>query len=252
MPDGGYSPAERDPQAYAGWLNRHYDQAKPADLLGDVLRLHFPGRAALVSSFGAESVVLLHMVARIDPATPVVFLETGMLFPETLAYQSELAETLGLGDIRRITPDETDLRLLDPAADLHQSNTDGCCHLRKTLPLRRALAGFEISITGRKRMQSDSRADLALFEVDARSNKLKCNPLAGWSREDLARYMRIHDLPPHPLVAQGYPSIGCAPCTSRVTEGEDARAGRWRGAEKTECGIHFDGTTFIRGPGAGI
>lgn len=251
MPDGGFSPT-RDPALYAEFLGTLYAEMPAEKVLNDLIHLHFPGETALVSSFGAESAVLLHMVAGIDRALPVIFLETAMLFPETLQYQHDLAAHLGLQDVRVIRPDETDLRLLDGADDLHKSNTDGCCHLRKTLPLRRALAPFQISITGRKRGQAASRADMALFETDGRSGKLKVNPLAAWDRARIADYMTAHALPPHPLVARGYPSIGCAPCTTKVAKGEDARAGRWRADDKTECGIHFDGTNYVRGPGAGI
>lgn len=252
MPDGAFSGDGRQGARYAAFLNDLYRDRPAGALLEDALALHFPGEIAQVSSFGAESVVLLHLVAGIDPATPVIFLETGMLFPETLAYQREVASHLGLTDLRVVRPDETDLGLLDSSGDLHKSNTGGCCHLRKTLPLRRAMEGFQASITGRKRGQSASRAGLELVEVDARSGKLQINPLAGWDAEAIRDYMKRHDLPAHPLVARGYPSIGCAPCTTAVGVGEDSRAGRWRDEDKTECGIHFDGTTFVRGPGAGI
>ncbi len=248
MPDG--SAHAFDPLARL--LDAQYQGAAADRILNEVITAHFPGRIALVSSFGADSAVLLHMVAKIDRAVPVILLETGMLFSETLAYQRELARLLGLHDLRLVTPDDTDLAMLDGEGRLHESNKDGCCHLRKTLPLRRALAGFEASITGRKRDQAVSRVDMPLVETDSRSGKIKINPLAGWSSEEVRAYREAHDLPPHPLVEKGYLSIGCAPCTSRVEAGEDARAGRWRGEEKVECGIHFDGKTFIRGPGAGI
>jgi len=230
-------------------LETRYAGRDAQEILVDLLT-HRAGEVALVSSFGAESVVLLHMVAEIDPATPVLFLETGMLFAETLTYQQEVAARLGLTDVRVIRPDPTDLEVLDAGGDLHQTNADGCCHLRKTLPLRRALAPFAVSVTGRKRGQGASRAALPVFEVEARSGKLRVNPLAYWGSEALAVYLDTHDLPRHPLVAKGFPSIGCAPCTSQVAEGEDARAGRWRGQDKTECGIHFDGTKWVRGAAA--
>lgn len=234
------------PHANAQVLNRVHAGAAPEVLLDDVIRQQFPDGIALVSSFGADSAVLLHMVARIDPATPVLFLETGMLFPETLAYQQSLAARLGLTDLRPIRPDPEDLALDDPAGMLHAENTDGCCYLRKTLPLRRALRPFGAWITGRKRAQAATRAELELFEEDRENGCLKVNPLAEWSTEMVRAYMRSHALPPHPLVAEGYPSIGCAPCTSRVRPGEDPRAGRWRGEAKVECGIHFDGEKWVR------
>lgn len=199
------------------------------------------GRTALVSSFGAESVVLLHMVSRVDPATPVLFLDTEMLFPETLAYQEEVAARLGLTGIRQITPDAG---ARDPDGTLHRTDPDACCTLRKTEPLERALGGFDAWITGRKRYQGGARRALPLVEPDG--GRLKINPLAAWSKEDVAAYMDRHALPRHPLVARGYPSIGCAPCTTPVAEGEDERAGRWRGTGKDECGIHFENGRLVR------
>ena len=195
------------------------------------------GPVALVSSFGAESVVLLHMIAEIDKATPVIFLDTEMLFPETLAYQREVAAQLGLTDVRIASPDRGEVLTEDVDGILHLADTDACCDLRKTRPLEKALDGFGGWVTGRKQFQNGQRAQLPLYEKDGR--RIKINPLAGWSAQDLKAYMDKHDLPRHPLVAQGYPSIGCMPCTTRVSAHEDPRAGRWRGSEKTECGIHF-------------
>lgn len=202
------------------------------------------GKVALVSSFGAEAVVLLHMVAQIDKTTPVVFLETEMLFPETLGYQQDVSKQLGLTDVRVIGPDRTEVLEQDVDGILHQADTDGCCNLRKTRPLARALADFDGWITGRKRYQGGQRAQLPLFEKEDR--KIKINPLADWSAQDVQDYMTDHDLPRHPLVAKGYPSIGCMPCTSRVSDHEDPRAGRWRDSDKTECGIHFKDGKIVR------
>ena len=205
-----------------------------------------PGPIALVSSFGADSVVLLHMVAQIDRALPVLFLETHMLFPETIAYQKQLIERLGLSGLRVIRPDRAELAAEDPIDELHLSDVDACCDLRKTRPLERALSEFGSSISGRKRFQASTRADMPFVETDG-PDRLKINPLADWTAEDLSVYRRKANLPPHPLVAQGYPSIGCAPCTSKVAESEDARAGRWRGSDKTECGIHIVNGRIVRG-----
>ncbi|MFA8442506.1 phosphoadenylyl-sulfate reductase [Yoonia sp.] len=196
------------------------------------------GKVALVSSFGAESVVLLHMAAQIDKATPVIFLDTEMLFPETLTYQRKVADMLGLTDVRVITPHRDALLTEDVDGLLHQSDTNACCNLRKTRPLADALQEFDGWITGRKQFQGGTRATLPLFEKDGR--KIKVNPLAQWTAQDLQAYIIAHNLPRHPLVAKGYPSVGCMPCTTRVGDHEDQRAGRWRGSEKTECGIHFD------------
>ncbi|MEL6684154.1 MAG: phosphoadenylyl-sulfate reductase [Pseudomonadota bacterium] len=202
------------------------------------------GKMTLVSSFGAESVVLLHMVAQIDKATPVIFLDTEMLFPETLTYQREVAASLGLTDVRIVGPNRNDVLREDVEGLLHQADTDACCDLRKTRPLAKALADFDGWITGRKQFQGGKRADLPLFEKDGR--KIKVNPLTKWSAQDLQDYIKEHDLPRHPLVAQGYPSVGCMPCTTRVSDHEDQRAGRWRGTTKTECGIHFDASGATR------
>jgi phosphoadenosine phosphosulfate reductase len=204
------------------------------------------GEIALVSSFGADSVVLLHMVAQIAPQTPVLFIDTLMLFPETLAYQRTLAEKLALRDLRVIGPDREALFADDPDATLHRAAPDACCDLRKTRPLARALQGFDGWISGRKRMQGGERADLDLFERDTASGQTKVNPLASWDVRQIAAYIDRHDLPRHPLVAKGYASIGCAPCTGPVAAGEDPRAGRWRGQDKTECGIHIQDGRVIR------
>jgi phosphoadenosine phosphosulfate reductase len=195
------------------------------------------GKVAVVSSFGAESVVLLHMVAQINKATPVIFIDTEMLFDETLQYQRDVARSLGLSDVRVITPSRDAVFINDVDGLLHQADTAACCHLRKVKPLHDALAEFGGWITGRKRFQSGARADVPLFEKSA--SKIKVNPLAAWTPKDIADYMDTHNLPRHPLVAKGYPSIGCMPCTTRVGDHEDARSGRWRDASKTECGIHF-------------
>lgn len=204
------------------------------------------GQIALVSSFGAESVVLLHMAAVIDPAVPVLFVDTELLFTETLVYQQEVSERLGLRNVQVIRAE--DIAEKDPYGALRFSNTDACCHLRKTVPLQNALSGYDGWITGRKRFQSGSRAALDFFEVEDGTGRIKVNPLAHWAPEDVRAYMEENRLPRHPLVAQGYPSIGCAPCTSKVAEGEDPRAGRWRDQNKEECGIHIvDGKLTRKG-----
>lgn len=195
------------------------------------------GKTALVSSFGAQSVVLLHMAAQIDKATPVIFLDTEMLFSETLQYQIDVADHLGLTDVRTVTPSRDNLLVHDIDGLLHQADTDACCDLRKTKPLEAALQGFDGWITGRKRYQNGQRVRLQLFEKEGR--RIKINPLANWGPNQVGDYIVAHNLPRHPLVAQGYPSIGCWPCTTRASDHESPRAGRWRDAPKTECGIHF-------------
>ena len=205
------------------------------------------GHLALVSSFGAESAVLLHMAARIDRRVPVIFLDTQFLFPETLDYQLDLAARLRLADVRRIQPDRVDLFLHDPETGLHATDPDACCALRKSRPLERALAPFAGWITGRKRFQTGTRAALPMFEADAATGRIKINPLAAHTAADLRAYAAAHRLPPHPLVARGFASIGCTPCTTPVAAGEDPRAGRWRGQGKTECGIHVADGRIHRG-----
>jgi phosphoadenosine phosphosulfate reductase len=222
-------------------LNTRYRHHGAVAVLEHALNDADLGRVALVSSFGAESVVLLHLVSVTAPATPVLFLDTRLLFPETLTYQQDLAEKLDLRDIRILRAGLPDLAAQDPWGVLNRSNTDACCALRKTEPLTRALDGFDAWITGRKRYQASTRAALDFFEQEQGTGRIKINPLAHWDKEDVADYMLNNRLPRHPLVAKGYPSIGCAPCTSPVKPGEDERAGRWRGAEKTECGIHLGG-----------
>lgn len=212
----------------------------------DILRQGFDSipKLALVSSFGAESVVLLHLASVINRDVPVLFIDTRMLFTETLVYQLELAERLALRNVQIIRPQDTAAH--DPQGDLHRRDPDACCALRKTEPLDRALSGYDGWITGRKRFQSGIRAQLEVFEPETGTKRIKVNPLAHWTAGDVQDYMEENRLPRHPLVAKGYPSIGCAPCTSPAGPNEDPRAGRWRGAQKDECGIHFDNGKVIR------
>lgn len=211
------------------------------ELLQTIIDGQLVGRIALVSSFGAESAVLLDLVARVDPATPVVFLDTGKLFPETLAYRDLLADRLGLTDVRSIKPDPNDELRHDPNGTLWSYEPDLCCHMRKTEPLAVALDGFDSWITGRKRFHGGRRSDLSTIELDGATNKIKVNPLAPWSAEDIQSYVAERDLPAHSMVSQGYLSIGCVPCTRPVQPGESARSGRWAWLDKTECGIHGEG-----------
>lgn len=221
-------------------LNARFEGVDTGAMLARVLD-GLVGRAAIVSSFGTESVVLLHLIATVDRAVPVLFLETGKHFPETIAYRDLLIDRLGLTGVVNLTPDPDLLARRDAAGERWTYDPDGCCDIRKVQPLAAALAGFDATFTGRKGFQASTRAHLPLFEIDHgdTQGRLKINPLARWGKADLARYMSDHDLPPHPLEAQGYPSIGCATCTSRVAPGEDSRAGRWRGWNKLECGIHL-------------
>jgi phosphoadenosine phosphosulfate reductase len=219
-------------------LNARFGDLNAYDAIAVAVEDLFRNRIALVSSFGADSVVLLHLLSEVDRHVPVIFLDTGRLFPETLEYRTAIAGMLGLTDVRTMTPDPQGLISRDPHRALWMTNPDQCCQLRKAEPLDRSLGGFDAWFTGRKRYQNGVRAALEPFETDA--GRIKINPLARWSPGDVTTYIARHDLPEHPLVSNGYPSIGCGPCTSRVRPGEDQRAGRWRDNEKTECGIHTE------------
>lgn len=227
----------QSPHKITAALNHAANGLEPEDILALALATPTLGRIALVSSFGAQSVVLLHMVARLNPAQPVLFLDTGKLFAETLQHQRELTQRLGLTDVRILRPAAAALAQADPHGHLHKSDPDACCHLRKTEPLENALAPFDTWITGRKRFQGGARATLEAFEGES-ERRFKINPLVHWDKPDIARYMKKHDLPAHPLIQHGFSSIGCIPCTSKTGALEPERAGRWRGFDKTECGIH--------------
>ena len=194
------------------------------------------GEVAVVSSFGTESAVLLHLVAQADRHMPVIFVDTLKMFAETLAYRDMLVARLGLTNSVAVTPDPAVLAAKDDTGLRWSYDPDGCCDIRKTEPMRRAKAGLDTWISGRKAFQAATRQDIARFELD--DGRLKINPLGDWVKADLDAYFDARDLPRHPLEAQGYPSIGCEPCTSKVLPGEDPRAGRWRGWDKVECGIH--------------
>ena len=235
-------PVERPPLSYnraqveASSLMDRVPDGDGAEILAVALREAFAGRIAVMSSFGAESAVLLHPVSTIAPATPVIFLDTGMLFAQTEQYQRALTGMLGLTNIVVQKPDPDEIAAVDPANDLWRRDADACCNLRKIVPMERALAPYDSWVTGRKRFQGASRTALPVVEVE--NARIKINPLAGWSQQRLDDYFVEHELPRHPLYAFGYPSIGCHPCTRPVAPGEDARAGRWAGQDKTECGIH--------------
>lgn len=217
-------------------LDRELQSASPAQVIATALRTVGRERLAVVSSFGTESAALLKVMADVDPAIPVVFLDTGWLFAETLAYRDTLIATLGLRDVRSIQPLEATLSREDPDRELWFSDPDACCRIRKVEPLTRALAPFSAWVNGRKRFQGGLRADIPVVEEDGA--RLKFNPFANVSREEIEAIYRLVKLPPHPLAASGYLSVGCMPCSSRASADEDARAGRWRGRAKTECGIH--------------
>lgn len=225
--------------AEAAALDLRHAESSPLEIIEQAAHSHFAGSIAAVSSFGADSAVLLHMIAEIDRALPVIFLDTGKHFGETLAYRDALASDFGLTDLRIVTPEQAALDRDDPDGKLHLSDTDACCAIRKVEPMARGVEPFRAWFTGRKRFQAATRQALPAFE--AVGTRVRINPLARWSADELAAYMRAHGLRENPLVAYGYLSIGCFPCTQAVKPGEDARSGRWAGQAKTECGIHLPG-----------
>ncbi|MGH6922268.1 MAG: phosphoadenylyl-sulfate reductase [Propylenella sp.] len=235
--------------AHAWLLNERLARLPTHELLDDVIHQEFAGRLALVSSFGAESVVLLHLAASVDQSVPVIFIDSGKMFGSTLRYRDAIVERLGLTDVRVARPDPATLATQDTDSGLWLREPDKCCAIRKVAPLARALTDFDAWISGRKRYQGGRRAALPLAEADG--ERIKINPLANWSKEDVQAYRQRYDLPEHPLVADGFRSIGCMPCTTRVAEGEDERDGRWRGTDKTECGIHL-GLASFETDGSGI
>jgi phosphoadenosine phosphosulfate reductase len=217
-------------------LDRALCDASPHEVIAAALKAVGRDQLALVSSFGTESAALLKVMADVDPSIPVVFLDTGWLFEETLAYRDTLIEKLGLRDVRSIKPDEATLSREDGERELWFSDPDACCRIRKVEPVARALKPFAAWINGRKRFQGGLRAAIPVVEADG--TRLKFNPFANVLREEIEAIFKLAELPPHPLVASGFLSVGCMPCTSRAAPDEDARAGRWRGRGKTECGIH--------------
>jgi phosphoadenosine phosphosulfate reductase len=220
----------------AAALDRELSRAAPAEIVASALRVAGREKLAVVSSFGTESAALLKVVADVDPAIPVIFLDTGWLFQETLDYRDTLTRQLGLRDVRTIKPREEDLARDDAGRELWFSDPDTCCRIRKVEPLARALEPFAAWFNGRKRFQGGDRANIAVVEADGA--RLKFNPLANVTADDIKTLYAAANIPPHPLLASGFTSIGCMPCTTRTKPGEDPRAGRWRDRGKTECGIH--------------
>lgn len=225
----------------AAALDEALRHASPAEVIAAALNTVGREHLALVSSFGTESAALLKVMADVDPGIAVVFLDTGWLFQETLDYRDTLTRQLRLTDVRSVKPLEETLLREDPDKELWFSDPDACCRIRKVEPLARALKPFAAWINGRKRFQGGARADIPVVEQDGA--RLKFNPFANVSPEEIAAIYKLGNLPPHPLAAKGFLSVGCMPCTSRSEAGEDARAGRWRGRDKTECGIHTTPTS---------
>ena len=226
------------PAARLARLNAELRTASAQEILRAAISREWPGELTYVSSFGAESVVMLALIAEVDPSLPIVFIDTGMHFPQTLDYKDEVIDRLGLTGVREITPSETERKVLDPKNMLWKTDADACCALRKVRPLEPALEGFGAWITGRKRFHGGARMSLPVFEYA--DGRYKVNPLASWTQADVDAYLAEKDLPRHPLVSQGYPSIGCWPCTKPAADPSDPRSGRWAGQQKTECGLHVD------------
>ncbi len=231
--------AETEALEEAAGLDAAYGHLTPEKIIELSVREHFVGEIAVVSSFGADSAVLLHMIAEIDRSLPVLFLDTDKHFGETLSYRDALVSDFGLSNVKVLTPDPLALLRDDPAGILHQTDTDACCAIRKVGPLARGLEPFRAWFTGRKRFQAATRSAMPVFE--AVGSRIRINPMARWTTADQAGYMRAHALRENPLVAYGYLSIGCFPCTQPVQPGDDERSGRWAGHAKVECGIHQTG-----------
>jgi phosphoadenosine phosphosulfate reductase len=234
-------------QADADALNARFAGVETGAMLRELFAEGSLGRVGVVSSFGTESAVLLHLVAQADPTIPVIFVDTMKMFQETLDYRFYLTKLLGLENSSVVQPDPAVLAAKDEAGLRWSWDPDGCCEIRKVEPLKRAKQGLDAWISGRKAFQSVTRQNLPRFEIE--DGRLKINPLGDWTKQDLEAYFAQHDLPRHPLEARGYLSVGCEPCTSPVKDGEDPRAGRWRGWDKVECGIHSPNNPAVQAPG---
>jgi phosphoadenosine phosphosulfate reductase len=225
------------PEARVARLNAELAGAGALEIIEAAVR-EFGGGLTYVSSFGAESAAMLGLISEAAPDMPIQFIDTGMHFHQTLEYRDMLIERLGLTGVRTIKPNREEVKAIDPKGQLNKTEPDLCCEVRKVRPLGPALEGFNAWITGRKRFHGTTRANLAIFEYS--EGRYKVNPLANWNQEDIDLFFSSRDLPKHPLVAEGYASIGCWPCTIRPTDPNDVRSGRWAGKAKTECGLHVE------------
>ncbi|MCY3780711.1 MAG: phosphoadenylyl-sulfate reductase [Chloroflexi bacterium] len=215
-----------------------FENAGPTDILSWASET-YGDKLAIVTSFQPTGIVTLHMLQNIAPHTPVLTLDTGLLFPETQDLIDALEQRFDL-DLRRIKPRQTPKQQARDYGDrLWERNPDRCCHIRKTIPLRDALVGFDAWITGLRRDQSALRSNIPVLSRDYSSGLVKIAPFANWSEAEVWGYIRNHDLPYNPLHDMGYPSIGCWTCTKAVSSADDRRSGRWANRSKTECGIHI-------------
>jgi len=194
---------------------------------------------AFATGFGAEGCVLVAMLSNIRPGARIFYLDTDLLFPETYALRDRLEARFGVRFERRATLVSLSNQAAEYGERLWDRQPDLCCRLRKVEPLKEMLHGLRAWVTAIRRDQSPARAHIGLVERDEKFGLIKINPLAAWSARDVWNYIATYDVPYNPLHDHGYLSIGCAPCTTPVQIGEDARAGRWRGTSKTECGIHL-------------
>jgi len=229
--------ATETPEKKAERLNAELRGASAQEIITAAVR-EFGRRITYVSSFGAESAAMLGLIAEVDPGMPIVFIDTGMHFHQTLQYRDTLRDFLELSDIRTVHGDAAEIKAIDPKGVLNKTDPDACCEVRKVRPLEPALRGFDAWITGRKRFHGGGRANLPIVEYS--EGRFKVNPLASWTHEDVEAYFASRNLPHHPLVADGYPSIGCWPCTVRPADPNDIRSGRWAGFKKEECGLHLE------------
>ncbi len=217
-----------------------FESRQPQDLLAEAVK-RFAPKIVVACSFGAEDVVLVDMVQRIDPSIPLFYLDTDFLFPETYATRDRIVERYGLKPAQVIqvksllTPEQ---QAAQYGEALWSTDPDRCCQLRKVEPLTRVLKGFDAWITGIRRDQSPTRANASMIEWDGKFELVKVNPLARWTWAEVWTYIKVYEVPYNPLHDQNYPSIGCTYCTAPVAPGEDPRAGRWKNFTKTECGLH--------------
>jgi phosphoadenosine phosphosulfate reductase len=237
-------------QASLSRLQTFYGHLEAEELLRVMIKDEFKDRIALLSSFGADSALLISMVAKIDPATKILFLETRKHFTQTLEYVEQLKTQFGLTNLIYLTPNPKLIQNIDKEGTLWNSQPNRCCWLRKVEPLDRGIKehGIEAVITGRKSYQTEDRSNLPSIELDEKGI-FRINPLITWDKHKIRAAFEAEHLPQHPLVAEGYLSIGCEPCTRPVKAGENERAGRWAhtaempgGEQKTECGIHIEST----------
>jgi phosphoadenosine phosphosulfate reductase len=220
-------------------ISREMESRSPEQILRWAVETYFP-KLTMATKFGPEGSAILHMLAEIEPRVDVFNLDTGYQFAETIELRDRLAERYGI-EVEMVQP-ELSVPEYEAAhgGPLYNREPDRCCHDRKIVPLRRRLVGFESWISSIRREQTPHRARAPIVSWDAKFDVVKVSPLANWTKKEVWAFITKHQIPYNPLHDQGYPSIGCWPCTRAVAEGDDERAGRWAGFNKTECGLHVD------------